>query len=98
MNAQLKSLKKFNGLSLYSASKGALAVLTESLAEELTEKELSVNCLALGAIQTEMLEKAFPGMKATQTPQQIAQFIADFSVTGQKYFNGKVIPVSISVP
>ena len=94
----IQGSKKFNGLSLYSASKGALAVLTESLAEELTEKELSVNCLALGAIQTEMLEKAFPGMKATQTPQQIAQFIADFSVTGQKYFNGKVIPVSISVP
>jgi NAD(P)-dependent dehydrogenase (short-subunit alcohol dehydrogenase family) len=94
----IQGSKKFKGLSLYSASKGALTVLTESLAEELNEKELAVNCLALGATQTEMFEKAFPGMKAMQTPQQIAQFIADFAVTGQKYFNGKVIPVSISVP
>ena len=68
--------KKFKGLSLYSASKGALAVLTESLAEELSEKELSVNCLALGSAQTEMFEKAFPGMKAMQSPQQMAQFMS----------------------
>lgn len=94
----IQGSKKFKGLSLYSASKGALAVLTEALAEELNDKEVAVNCLALGATQTEMFEKAFPGMKAMQTPQQIAQFIADFAVTGQKFFNGKVIPVSLSVP
>ena len=94
----IQGSKKFRGLSLYSASKGALAVLTEVLAEEFLEQEVSVNCLALGATQTEMFEKAFPGMKAMQTPQQIAHFIADFAITGQKYFNGKVIPVSVSVP
>ena len=62
------------------------------------EREISVNCLALGATQTEMFEKAFPGLKALQTPQQMAQFIADFAVTGHRLFNGKVIPVSNSVP
>ena len=40
--------RKFAGLSAYSASKGAVAVFTECLAEELFEKEISVNCLALG--------------------------------------------------
>ena len=90
--------KKFPGLSAYSASKAALAVLTEALAEELAEQEIKVNCLALGAVQTEMFSRAFPGAKALQNPTQIAHFIADFAITGQKYFNGKVIPVSMSVP
>jgi len=88
--------KKFPGLAAYSASKGAVAIFTEALAEELTEQEISVNCLALGAVQTEMFEKAFPGAKAIQNPTRIAQFIADFAITGQRYFNGKVVPVSVS--
>ncbi len=90
--------KKFKGLTAYSSSKGALTILSETLAEELIEHDINVNCLALGATQTEMFEKAFPGLKALQTPLQIAQFIADFAVTGQKFFNGKVIPVSNTVP
>ena len=94
----IQGSKKFKGLSLYSASKGAIAILTESLAEELLEKEISVNCLAPGSTQTEMFEKAFPGMKALQSPLQMAQFVADFAVTGQRFFNGKIIPVSLSVP
>lgn len=90
--------KKFRGLTAYSSSKGAVAILSEALAEELEELEIKVNCLALGSAQTEMFEKAFPGLKAFQTPPQIAQFIADFAVTGHKFFNGKIIPVSNSVP
>jgi NAD(P)-dependent dehydrogenase (short-subunit alcohol dehydrogenase family) len=90
--------KKFNGLSAYSSSKGALTILSEALAEELMDREINVNCLALGATQTEMFERAFPGLKALQTPPQIAQFIVDFAVTGHKFFNGKVIPVSNTVP
>ncbi len=90
--------KKFPGLAAYSASKGALAILTESLAEELLEYDVRVNCLALGAVQTEMFERAFPGARAIQKPEQIAHFIADFAITGHRYFNGKVVPVSLSVP
>jgi NAD(P)-dependent dehydrogenase (short-subunit alcohol dehydrogenase family) len=90
--------RKFPGLSAYSASKGAVAVLTECLAEELIEKEISVNCLALGGVQTEMFNRAFPGIKALQNPQQIGQYIAEFALTGDKFFNGKVIPVSATVP
>lgn len=90
--------KKFTGLAAYSASKGALAVLSEVLAEELAAHDIKVNCLALGAVQTEMFEKAFPGARALVNPSQIAHFIADFAVNGHKYMNGKVIPVSLSVP
>jgi short-subunit dehydrogenase len=90
--------KKFPGLSAYSSSKGAVSVFTEVLAEELKDAEISVNCLALGGVQTDMFEKAFPGVKALQSPPQIAQLIADFAVTGNRFFNGKVIPVALTLP
>jgi NAD(P)-dependent dehydrogenase (short-subunit alcohol dehydrogenase family) len=89
---------KFSGLALYSAAKGALAILTECLAEELKAKGIKVNCLALGAAQTEMLAEAFPGYKAPLSAAEMAGFIADFSLHGSKYFNGKILPVSVSTP
>lgn len=89
---------KFNGLSLYSASKGALAVLTECLALELKDRGISVNCLALGAAQTEMLAEAFPGYQAPLGATEMAGFIADFSMNGHKWFNGKILPVALSTP
>ncbi len=89
---------KFAGLSLYSATKGALAILTECLAEELKERHITVNCLALGSVQTEMFQAAFPGYVASNTPEQMASFITDFAMTGAQFFNGKILPVSISTP
>ena len=89
---------KFTGLSAYSSSKGAVNILTELLAEEYKEKGPSFNALAFGAVQTEMLEEAFPGLKAPISAKEIADFILDFSLQGQKYFNGKIIPVSSTTP
>jgi len=89
---------KFPGLSAYSSSKSALSGLTECLAEELKEKNIFVNCLAIGAVQTEMLSKAFPGYQAPLTAIAMAEFISDFALNGHKYFNGKIIPVSSSTP
>ena len=89
---------KFTGLSAYSSSKGAVNILTELLAEEYKEKGPSFNALAFGAVQTEILEEAFPGLKAPISAKEIADFILDFSLQGQKYFNGKIIPVSSTTP
>ena len=89
---------KFAGLSAYSSSKAALACLTECLAEEFKEKNIAFNCLALGAAQTEMLNEAFPAYKALLTALQMANYIAQFSLTAHHYMNGKIIPVSISTP
>jgi NAD(P)-dependent dehydrogenase (short-subunit alcohol dehydrogenase family) len=89
---------KFKGLSYYSASKAAIACLSECLANEFTDDQISVNCLALGAVQTEMLEKAFPGFKAPVSAKDMAEFICDFALTGHKFFNGKVIPVAVGNP
>ena len=89
---------KFPGLALYSASKGALAIFSECLAEELKDRKISVNCLAFGAVQTEMLAAAFPGYQAPLSVSAMAEFVTDFIVKGHIFFNGKVLPVSVSTP
>ena len=89
---------KFPGLSLYSASKAALAVLSECLAEEFKETGIKVNCLALGAAQTEMLKEAFPDYQPPLTAIQMAEFVSDFALKGHIHFNGKILPVAQSVP
>ncbi len=89
---------KFPGLSAYSASKAALANLSECLAEELRERGIAVNCLALGAVNTEMLAEAFPGFDAPLDSHEMGAYIARFALEGGKFFNGKVLPVSVSTP
>lgn len=89
---------KFPGLSAYSSSKAAVITLTEILAEEYKESGIAFNVLALGAVQTEMLEEAFPGYKAPVSPEEIAEYIVDFSLKGQKFYNGKLLQISNSTP
>ncbi len=89
---------KFPGLAAYSSSKGAVITLTELLAEEYKETGTSFNVLALGAVQTEMLKEAFPDYKAPTTALEMAKYIFDFSLNGNKYYNGKVLQVSNSTP
>jgi NAD(P)-dependent dehydrogenase (short-subunit alcohol dehydrogenase family) len=89
---------KFAGLSAYSSSKGAVITLSELLAEEYKEQGISFNVLALGAVQTEMLAEAFPGYQANLSASEMANYIFDFTLTGNKYYNGKVIQVSSSTP
>lgn len=89
---------KFLGLSAYSASKAALHTLTECLAVELAEQEIKVNCLALGSAQTEMLEEAFPGMESPVAAFEMGAYIAQFAITGQKFYNGKILPVATTTP
>ena len=89
---------KFPGLSLYSASKGALGVLTECIAEEFKDQNVKANALALGAVQTEMLSDAFPGYEAPVKAEDMASFIIDFAMKAHHYINGKIIPVSLSTP
>lgn len=89
---------KFAGLSAYSSSKGAIITLNELLAEEYKDKGIAFNTLALGAVQTEMLEEAFPGYKAPVSASQMATYIKEFSLSGNQFYNGKVLPVSASTP
>lgn len=89
---------KFAGLSAYSSSKAAVITLTELWAEEFKETGPSFNVLALGAVQTEMLEEAFPGYQAPVTAFEMAGYIKEFALTGNKWYNGKLLQVSSSTP
>ncbi|MDF1571653.1 MAG: SDR family NAD(P)-dependent oxidoreductase [Bacteroidales bacterium] len=89
---------KFPGLSAYSSSKGALAILTECLAEEFKTLNIKVNALAFGAVQTEMLEEAFPGLQSGTSPQEMGSFFKWFVMEGWRRMNGKMLPVSDSTP
>ena len=89
---------KFPGLAAYSSSKGAVITLSELLAEEYKEQGIAFNVLALGAVQTEMLEEAFPGYQAPTTAKKMATYIFGFSLTGNQFYNGKVLQVSSTNP
>lgn len=89
---------KFPGLAAYSSAKGAVITLSELLAEEYKEQQIAFNVLAIGAVQTEMLEEAFPGYKAPVTAKEMANYIYNFSLTGNKFYNGKVLQVSSTTP
>lgn len=89
---------KFSGLAAYSSSKGAVITLSEVLAEEYKEEGIAFNVLALGAVNTEMLQEAFPGYEAPISPKEMATYIFNFALTGAKFHNGKVIQVSSSTP
>lgn len=90
--------RKFPELAAYAAAKAALANLTETLAVALGKQGIAVNCLALGAVQTDMLDKAFPGFRTLTGPEDMAGFLAYFCTEGQRFFHGKVLPVSHSNP
>lgn len=89
---------KFPGLAAYSSSKGAVITLSELLAEEYKEQKIFFNVLALGAVQTEMLQEAFPGYQAPITPKDMASYIFNFATTGHQFYNGKVLEVSTTNP
>jgi NAD(P)-dependent dehydrogenase (short-subunit alcohol dehydrogenase family) len=89
---------KFAGLAAYSTAKAALCSFTEMFAEEYKESGIHMNCLCLGAVQTEMLAQAFPGYQAPTTPEEMAKYIANFAEHSGQLLNGKIIPVSASNP
>ncbi|WP_421772869.1 SDR family NAD(P)-dependent oxidoreductase [Gracilimonas sp.] len=89
---------KFGGLSAYGAAKAAVVGLSEVLSAEFSNDNIAVNCLCIGAVQTEMLEEAFPGFDAPVSPEQMGNYIANFILTGHQFYNGKVLPVALNDP
>lgn len=89
---------KFPGLTAYSSSKAAVASLMECLQAEFAGYSQTFNSLCIGAVQTEMLQNAFPGYEAPLQPAQMAAFIYQFTTTAHHFLRGKTIPVSLSTP
>ena len=89
---------KFPGLSAYSISKGALCTLTEALSAELSEMSIKVNALCLGSVNTQMFREAFPDHEASTSALDMGAYISNFAQTGHFFYNGKILPVSLSTP
>lgn len=89
---------KFPGLTAYGASKAAISNFTEVFAEEFKHENIRMNCLCLGAVNTDMLKQAFPEYEANTSPKEMASFIVDFALKTGLMMNGKIIPVSSSTP
>jgi 3-oxoacyl-[acyl-carrier protein] reductase len=91
------------GQANYSASKAGLIGLTKSLAREFASRNIQVNAVAPGFIQTAMTDKLSPQDKeklASQIPMQrlgvppdVANAVLFFSSNLSDYITGQVLPV-----
>lgn len=85
----------------YSATKGGINAFTMALAKELAPSGISVNAIALGAVDTEMnaflsteernaLIDEIPAGRLAK-PQEAAQFIYEIAMQTSSYMTGQVI-------
>jgi 3-oxoacyl-[acyl-carrier protein] reductase len=82
----LRGTPKFPGFAAYSASKSAVVGLTECLAIEARPLGVRVNCVAPGAVDTQMFrEAAPPALRTETTPEDVARtirFLCDDNESG----------------
>jgi NAD(P)-dependent dehydrogenase (short-subunit alcohol dehydrogenase family) len=77
--AGVRGTEKFPEFSAYTTSKFGVVGLTEGFAVEGKPLKIRVNCVAPGAVDTEMLHKAAPGLKTETKPKDIAKIILSLS-------------------
>ena len=89
------------GQSNYSASKAGLIGLTKALAKEVASRNVSVNALALGLVETEMsgaLDEAYRAklleqipMRRYARPEEVARIACFLLSDDARYITGQVI-------
>ena len=84
----VKGAKKSPGFGAYCASKFAVIGLTEALAEEGKEHDIRVNAVCPGAVDTAMLDAAFPNAQPRLAPRQVAEAILFLAGPGSSGVNG----------
>lgn len=87
----------------YSSAKAGLVGLTRSLAKELASRNVLVNCLAPGYVETDMTGKLNDEQKAAFTASiplgraasagEIASVVAFFASDGASYLTGQVVNI-----
>ncbi len=85
----------------YSASKAGLIGATRALSLELAKRKITVNCVAPGLIETEMIEdlptdglKAMIPMQRVGKPEEVASVVGFLLSDGASYITGETISVN----
>ena len=83
------------GYSAYSASKSAVLRLTESMAAELKNSNINVNCILPGTIDTPQNRKTMPNGDFSKwvVPEAIAEVILFLISDAARAINGAALPV-----
>ena len=90
-------VEKFPGLSPYVISKFGVVGLTESLAVEGGPHRIRVIGLAPGAVDTQLLQRALPGMGASATAKDIARLIVVLLSDAAAPLHGITLPLFSNV-
>lgn len=82
-------------MGAYSAAKSAVIRLTESMALELREKGVNVNCVLPSIIDTPQNRSAMPGADATRwvAPEALADVVLFLASDAARAVHGAAIPV-----
>ena len=87
--------EKFPGTSAYVATKMGLVGFCEALASEGRPFGIRVNCVSPGSVDTEMLRKTFPDMKADFTVKNISNMVLYMASSISKPISGSNIIVQV---
>lgn len=99
--ASLSGLKGLPGQTNYSAAKGGLIAATKALAQEVARKNVTVNAVAPGFIQTDMVEgldeaalcHTIPANRFG-TPQEVAELVGFLASPEAGYVTGQVVGIN----
>jgi NAD(P)-dependent dehydrogenase (short-subunit alcohol dehydrogenase family) len=89
----IKGVEKFPGLSAYNVSKAGVAGLTEILAVEGKPYNIRVCAVSPGAVDTEMLRQAAPHLKASMTPDDMAEILLFLAGDSGRMLSGTNIEI-----
>jgi NAD(P)-dependent dehydrogenase (short-subunit alcohol dehydrogenase family) len=85
--------EKFPGLAAYNASKFGVVGLTEAIAVEGREHNISAVCISPGAVDTDMLRAAAPHLKPGLSPEDVGRLIVELLESSFDAMSGANIPL-----
>ena len=99
--ASLSGLKGMPGQTNYSAAKAGIIGATRSLAQETASRNVTVNAVAPGFIETDMTKdlpqeqlKAMVPMKRFGKPEEVAELVGFLCSDNAAYITGEVISIN----
>jgi NAD(P)-dependent dehydrogenase (short-subunit alcohol dehydrogenase family) len=83
------------GMVAYTASKSAVAALTQALAQEMTDEEIWINAVAPSVLDTPANRSAMPDADHRRwvAPADLAELVVFLASPGNRVTRGAVIPV-----